>query len=176
MTIHRFAAAVAASLIALSPAIARADLYCPQQVSIFGTVTAVSPSMMTLHSTSSMGYVHVRLNHPTTNAHGMRLRPGVFAGVYGCLERGGQTFTADELTLASSADAYAGYAPRHVTIEGRVTAVQNGRVLIAANGGHGDVWVRGTVGRLRVGDDVRATGSFDPHDSGFVASGIERSH
>lgn len=173
---HALLTAVAAASFAALPAAANADLYCPQQVSIFGTVTAVRGSMITLRTRSSIGSIHVLMHRPQVNAHGLTLRPGVFAGVYGCLEQGGRTFDADEVTLAPSADAYASYSRREVMLDGRITSVQNGRVLVSTIGGHGDVWVSTTQQGLRPGEHVHVTGSFDPHEGAFVASGIAIAH
>jgi hypothetical protein len=106
----------------------------------------------------------------------LRLKDGVFAGVYGCLEAGGRLFNAEEVTLATSPDAYAQY-PRHtLTVEGQVKEVQPGRVLISETGGHGQQWVRTSKTGVHTGDSVRVTGKIDPHNGDFVASGIDRTH
>jgi hypothetical protein len=154
---------------------ATADLYCPDQISIFGNILAVRGNVMTVHTTSNIGDIHVQMNRPELNAHGLQVRPGVFVGVYGCLRPGGQLFDADEVTLATSADAYAAYQRPERSYDGTVTMVETTRVEIQTSAG-GKLWVKTSQGGLHHGDRVHTVGQFDPHDGQFTASGVSVIH
>jgi hypothetical protein len=165
-------AATAVAGLSLLPLAARADVYCPVRSSIFGTVASVRPYQLTLQTTGDLGYIHVRLDRPRTNTHGLPLRRGIFAGIYGCLEPGGQRFDAEEVTLAPSAAVYAGYAHRTYTLSGRIIGRESGRVLLQTQSEHGKVWLETDRRDLRVGEMVTAYGHFDPRDGDFEVSGI----
>lgn len=172
----RLAAVAALTLLLGVQAIATASAqqtYCPQRSSIFGTVVEVHPTMITIHtSESAMGDIHVMTHGAHIFSNGLSLSPGVYAGIYGCLTANNGMFRAEDVTLATSANTYNGYR-RHITVvEGRIDAVQSGRVLIDSNHGHGDVWVFTSRGDLKTGELVRAVGTFDPRDAAFVATSI----
>jgi hypothetical protein len=154
------------------PAVAKADIVCPTRISIFGTVDSVVGKMFTLDSESDIGHIHVYFDPSQVHSHGQALKPGAFAGVYGCLAPDRRSFNGEEVTLASSANDYVGSYPRRtVTIDGRITSVASGKVLVESDDGHGNVWVF-TNASLQRGQHVRATGSFDPRDSAFVATSV----
>jgi hypothetical protein len=154
------------------PLSARADLYCPAHTSIFGTVASVGNETMTIRTTSHFGYIHVIMHRPLTNSHGLTLRPGVFVGVYGCLQNDARAFDSTELTLANSAQEYAAYDRTPRSIDGRITAVQNGRINVTNEDGHGSMWIATSQGGLRPGDRVHVTGTYDPISGGFTATTV----
>jgi hypothetical protein len=158
---------------ALLPALADARLICPHQISIFGTVDSVSGRTFILRTTESdLGHIPVDFDPSQVRSHGLALKRGVFAGVYGCLRPDDRSFNGEEVTLANSANDYVGSYPRRVvSFDGRITSVASGRALLKTDDGYGDVWVY-TNTALRPGQHVRATGSFDPVDSAFVASSV----
>ncbi len=168
-----FIPAIAGLLVAITPAIASANLHCPERSSIFGTVVRVHPTELTLKTIESrMGMIHVMTQGSHVTANGLPLRPGVFAGAYGCLTVGDRQFNAEDVTLATDANAYSAYPRRTQMIQGRIDTVESGRILIDSNQGHGDVWVYTTQSGFRKGQLVNATGSFDPMDAAFKASSI----
>lgn len=171
---YKLLVVTAAAGLSLFPIGARADVYCPVRSSIFGTVASVRPYQITLHANGDLGFIHVRLNRPRTNTHGLSTQPGIFAGIYGCLEPGGRRFDADEVTLAPSAAAYEGYAHRTYTLSGRIIGRENARVLLQTASEHGKVWLETGRRDLRVGEMVTAYGHFDPRDGDFEVSGITR--
>jgi len=162
--------------LALVPSLALANLYCPVHSSIFGTVQRTHPTEITLKSVPSefgrLGYIHVTISGTHVNANGLPLRPGVFAGVYGCLEPNHRAFRAEDITLATDASAYSAYPRRTVTIQGRIDTIERGHFLLDSNQGHGDVWVYTNQTGLRKGQLVSVTGSFAPEDDSFQASSI----
>lgn len=146
---------------------------CPQQTSIFGTVVDSHPDEVTIHTIeSAMGDIHVLTKGARVHANGLTPQPGVYVGVYGCLNPGDRSFRAQELTYSTNANSYNGYRRRASVVTGRVDTVQTGRVLVDSNNGHGDLWVYTTRTDLRNGELVRATGTFDPRNSAFVASTV----
>ncbi len=172
---------LAAQLFALSLAIPLASLAqgsCPvRETSIFGTVRAVGASEFTIETNAHMGDIRIFTQGARMNANGIALRPGVFAGVYGCLQPMDQSFRASEVTLAASPEAYQGegrfhYESGDTWIEGRVDATAPGRVLIDSGHGHGDTWVQTAIQGLRKGQLVQATGHFTPYDRTFVATHV----
>ena len=175
-----FIPALAGVVSLLAPSTASAALTCPVRSSIFGTVTAVHPNELTLLAQPSefgrIGHIHVMSNGTHVNANGQPLRTGVFAGVFGCLQPDHRAFMAEDISLASSEEAYEqqyNQQEHTVTIDGRVDSVQNGHFLLDANGGHGDTWVYTTQPvNVRPGSFVTVTGSFRPRDNGFVASTV----
>jgi hypothetical protein len=163
---------VTAALVAvLFPALALADIYCPTQISIYGTVQNVNPHEFTLHTESHMGDVHVSFDPSQVHSHGLTLRPGVFAGVYGCLNQDRRSFNGMEVTLANSPNDYDPSARHTVSFDGRITSVASGRALLQSDDGRGNVWVY-TNTPLRPGQHVHVTGSFDPLNSAFVATSV----
>ena len=168
--------AIAGLLGAVIPVAASAALTCPVRSSIFGTVVAVHPTEMTLDTVPGefgrMGHIHVMSNGAHVNANGLPLRPGVFAGVYGCLTPNRRQFNAEDVTLAQNQSAYEAYPARTATIQGRVDTVRGGRFLLDSNGGHGDVWVYTNQAGLRTGQLVNVTGSFSARNQAFAATNV----
>jgi hypothetical protein len=159
------------------PIASLAQSNCPtRETSIFGTVRAVNAYELTLESNSRMGAIHVFTRGARLNTNGLALRPGVFAGVYGCLEPADQSFRASEVTLAASPSAYEG-GGRHYTstdtwVEGRIDNMRPGAVLIDSGHGHGDTWVETPAQGLRRGQLIQAVGRFAPGDRQFIASSV----
>ena len=168
--------AIAGLLGAVIPVAASAALTCPVRSSIFGTVNNVHPTELTLDTVPSefgrMGHIHVISNGAHVNANGLPLRPGVFAGVYGCLTPNHRQFNAEDITLAQNESAYEAYPARTSTIQGRIDTVRNGHFLLDSNGGHGDVWVYSNQGGFRAGQLVTVTGNFSPRDQTFTATSV----
>lgn len=154
-----------------APITAQADVYCPAQISIFGTVDAVSGNVMTVDTTSNIGHIHVLMHRPAMDRHGLALRPGVFAGVYGCLQRGGRTFDADAVTLASSARAYADFQRPYREYDGRIVRTSGGRIQIQTGGG--TLWITISQRGLSRGQRVRVRGYYDPSTGTFVGSRVD---
>lgn len=149
----------------------RVDVYCPAQISIFGSVDDVRGDVMTVNTTSNIGHVHVLMHRPSMDAHGLALRPGVFAGVYGCLEHGGRTFDAEAVTLARSATAYANYQRPYREYGGSVVAMNGSRIEIRTGGG--TLWVTTSQRGFSRGQRVRVRGYYDPYTGTFVGSRVE---
>ena len=164
--------ALAGLLLSIAPGVASAELYCPQRSSIFGTITGVTPTSITILTRSDDGHVPVRITGATIHSRGLALRPGVFAGAYGCMTSRERTFVAEEVTLAPSVSAYPFDTDRAVTIEGRIDAVRDGRVLIDSNQGHGNVWVYTNRDDLRTGELIRVRGTFTPQNREFEATSV----
>ena len=173
--------ALAGLVSAIAPATASAALTCPVRSSIFGTVTAAHTNELTLLAQPSefgrIGHIHVMLNGAHVTGNGQSLRPGVFAGVFGCLQPDHRSFMAEDVSLAANEEAYESQYNQQehtVTIAGRVDTVRNGHFLLDSNGGHGDVWVyTNQPVNVRPGSTVSVTGSFRPRDNGFVASTVQ---
>lgn len=157
------------------PATAHASTFCPvRETSIFGTIRDADPNMVTLETNSRMGSIHVFTHGARVYANGLTIRPGVFAGIYGCLAPADRSFKASEITLATSAETY----PRmHLTtgdtwISGRIDVVAPGRVQIDSGGGHGETWVQTSQQGLYVGQLIQAFGRFTSGDRTFVANKV----
>jgi hypothetical protein len=143
------------------------------RASYFGQIVAVRPAFFTLHTDQSIGDVHVYTRDARVRYDNMAIRPGTYAGVYGC--RSGNGLLAENVTLSSSPQSFPGMwygtsNDRQVT--GRVDAVRPGRVLIDSNNGHGDVWVLTSQPGIEVGQLVTANGYFSSNDQAFVAQSI----
>lgn len=168
------AAAIAGGFFATAPAQAAPSCIGRARTSYFGEITSVRPASFTLRTSQAIGSVHVYTHRAHVRYDGLQIRPGVYAGVYGCRWPARRALIAEDLTLAVSPQAYPGdyYAPYGTTIEGRIDAVRPGAVLIDSNGGHGNVWVLSRMPGLRTGELVRAAGRFEPADRAFVATNI----
>ena len=167
--------AIAGLLLSIAPAAASAqtDVFCPQRSSIFGTVEGnVSGNRLTLRTETDDGNIPVRFRGATIHANGLQLRTGVFAGVFGCLNPGDRSFRAEEITLATSETTYPYDRDQVVTLQGRIDAVRDGRVLIDSNHGHGNLWVQTNRDDLRTGQLIRVRGTFTQGNRSFNASSV----
>lgn len=144
----------------------------PCHVSIFGSVTAVNGRYFTLHALrSGIGNIHVDTKGARMNANSLTLRPGVFAGVYGCYAPGQRYFKASEVTLAANAQSYSGYQRRNITTTGTVVKVESGRLQIRS-AGYGYLWIYTSQTGFTVGQRVTVTGSFNPMQSSLDATSV----
>lgn len=131
-------------------------------VSLFGTITSLrgQNGFVLQPQRGSMGSVLVDYRSARINANGLTIRPGVFAGLYGCVERDGQTFKPNEVTLATSAAAY-GRANRTVTLSGTIDEVNRGWIGVRSRyTGHIHVYTAQTG--FRTGERVEVRGAYDP--------------
>lgn len=131
-------------------------------VSIFGTVSSVrGPNAFMLQPLrSSLGAIYVDYRSARINANGQSIRPGVFAGLYGCVEQDGRVFKPNEVTLAASESSYAS-ANHVVTLTGTVDEVGRGWIGVRTRyEGHIHVYTSQTG--IRTGQTVSIRGPFDP--------------
>ncbi len=106
------------------------------------------------------------------NVGGIRLRPGVYAGVWGCLPPGSRDFISEEVTISSSAATYPAqyrYAAEKI-IYGRIDRVAQGRILVHATARR-DTWVYTNESGFERGQTVEVAGHFDSNGT-FVASRV----
>lgn len=144
----------------------------PCHVSLFGNVQSVSGRYFTLRTQrSGIGYIHVDTAGARMNLNNLALRPGVYAGVYGCYAPQQRYFKASEVTLAANAQSYNGYKRRNITTTGTVVRVETGRIQIHSNG-YGYLWVYTPQTGFSVGERVSVTGSFNPMQSSLDATNI----
>jgi len=144
----------------------------PCHVSIFGSVTAAGPRYFTLHTLrSGIGNIHVDTAGARVNLNGLSLRPGVFAGVYGCYAPQQRYFKASEVTLAANAQSYSGYQRRNITTTGTVVKVESGRLQIRS-AGYGYLWIYTSQTGFMVGQRVTVSGSFNPMQSSLDATNV----
>lgn len=131
-------------------------------VSIFGTIASLrgSNGFMLQTQRGSLGTVFVDHRDARLNSNGLSVRPGVFAGVYGCVERDGQILKANEVTVAPSAAAYT--ASNHtVSLTGTVDEVHSGWIGVQSRyTGHIHVYTSQTG--IRTGERVQVRGPYDP--------------
>lgn len=175
----RTVALLAVALLAASftPNTADAKARCvgvsPQ--SIFGTVTAVRSGVFTLHTNAPVGDVNVYMpDRDVRTTGGVALRPGVYAGVWGCLPSGSHDFISEEVTISSSEATYPAqyrYSNDDRFIEGRVDQIGPKGILV-----HGtarkDTWVVTNQTGFAVGQTVRARGRFQS-DGDFTAITVD---
>jgi len=135
----------------LTAAAASAATFCPTGESFFGTIQRVSGNMLTVR-TASNHWADVRIeNNARINTNGTTMRPGVYVGAYGCVERGG-VFNASELTLSTNQAAYS------EQLTGTVQRIETGKLLVAETGhGYGQ-WYVPDIDDFHVGQSVSATG------------------
>lgn len=146
----------------------------PCHVSLFGTVTRLFPNRVefgfqTLRS--PVGNIHVYDRFARVNANGLPLQPGVFAGLYGCFVQNGRAFHAEQITLASSAQSYAGYRRPIVSVTGTVDEVGNGWIGVATRY-YGHVHVYTNQRGFRAGERISIQGAFNPVQSSINANSI----
>lgn len=142
-------------------ALATADLdTC--HVSLFGTVSQVrgSNAFMLQALRSPLRNVYVDMRSARVHANGLSVRPGVFAGLYGCLERNGRVFKPNEVTLAMSESTYAG-ANHVVALAGTVDEVGRGWIGVRTRY-NGHIQVYTSQSGLRPGERISARGPFNP--------------
>jgi hypothetical protein len=146
----------------------------PCHVSLFGTVTETMPNgvefgMDTLRS--PIGNIHVYDKDARVNSNGLSVRPGVFAGLYGCFIQNGRAFHAEEVTLATSAQAYSAYRRPTVAVTGTIDEVRNGWIGVSTRY-YGHVHVYTTQSGLRTGERVSIQGTFNPAQSSIDANSV----
>jgi hypothetical protein len=131
-------------------------------VSLFGTIGQVrGPNAFMLQTLRSpLGAVYVDYRSARMNANGLTIRPGIFTGLYGCVEQDGRVFKPNEVTLASSESAYS--AANHViALTGTIDEVGRGVIGVRTRyNGHIHVYTSQTG--LRIGERVSVRGPFDP--------------
>lgn len=164
-------AALLGGAIAAAPSAAQASQGCGNtpRASYFGTVTTVHPGYFTLRTHASMGSIHVYTREAHITGNGQALRPGVWAGVYGCAWESRDGLIAENVTLSAGRPAF---TSNDRVIQGRIDAIQPGRVLIDSGSGHGDTWIEANTGGLQNGEFIRASGYFTPYDRVFVANSL----
>lgn len=172
--------AIAPAAIAPQSAIAAQSCSNTPRTSYFGNIESVKPSYFLLATNSSVGKVHVYTHGAHINYNGQSLRPGVYAGVYGCEWESRDAVIAENITLSANQASFPGNGfpgsrtSTDRTVEGRIDQVRSDRVLIDSGSGHGDTWVvTNDAPQLRNGDLIRATGSFSSADRSFVASNVQ---
>ncbi|HET9030283.1 MAG TPA: hypothetical protein VFN49_08900 [Candidatus Aquilonibacter sp.] len=166
---------------AAAPHAAQAAQNCGSvaRTSYFGTVTTVHPAYFTLHTNAAIGSLHVYTHGAHVNYNGQALRPGVWAGVYGCNWRSRDGLVAEDVTLSSTQASYPGdpddrYTSGDRVVQGRIDSVRADRILIDSGNGHGNTWVLTNGAQsFQTGELVRATGSFSQRDRAFVATNVE---
>ena len=159
----------------LAPVSAKADGCIGQKpASIFGTVVSSQGDSFTLRDSTGRN-IDVNKQDAHMDYDGLSLNPGVYAGVYGCAT-GQQAFTAEIVTLSSSAQTYPSryrYTSKDKYVDGTVVETHPGQVLIhGTSGDHSDVWVMTNQTGFSKGETIHATGYFIQGDRGFVASNI----
>jgi hypothetical protein len=131
-------------------------------VSLFGTINTTRGlkafTITPLRGSTSSIYV----DHTSArmNGNGLPIRPGMFVGLYGCVEQDGRIFKADEVTLARSASAYAA-ANHEVMLVGTIDEVHSGWIGVRTRY-NGHIHVYTSENGLRLGDRVRIRGPYDP--------------
>ncbi len=168
--------------------------------SVYGTIKSVEGRAFSMNATDDLygryirttredGSLLVRASGARINYDGLAIRPGVFAGVYGCFA-GRENFDASRITLATSLQTYPGRHGRLVrdrddqsmsrarqTITG--TVVTNGpgtRVLISTADGRQIAVFTSELRRARVGDRVMATGYINSKGSFQASSARDLTH
>lgn len=183
---HAFiTAALLGGALAAAPHAAQAAQSCngAARTSYFGTVTTVHPSYFTLRTNSSIGSVHVYTHGARVNYNGQSLRPGVWAGVYGCNWNARDGLIAEDVTLSSNQANYPGdpddqytnasrYTSNDRSVQGRIDEVRPDRVLIDSGSGHGDTWVVTNTNNLQTGERIQANGYFSQDDRAFIANSV----
>lgn len=131
-------------------------------VSLFGTVSSVrgANAFMLQPLRSSLGAIYVDYRSARINSNGLSIRPGVFAGLYGCVEQDGHVFKPNEVTLAASESTYAS-ANHVVTLTGVVDEVGRGWIGVRTRY-DGHIHVNTSQTGLRTGETVSIRGPFDP--------------
>lgn len=131
-------------------------------VSLFGTISQVrsSNAFMLNPLRSSLGSVYVDTRSARINTNGLSVHPGVFAGLYGCVEQDGRVFKPNQITLATSESTYAS-ANHVVALTGTIDEVGRGWVGVRTRyNGHIHVYTSQTG--LRSGERVSVRGPFNP--------------
>jgi hypothetical protein len=160
----------------LIPVSAKADGCIGQKpASLYGTIVSAHSGYFTLRDSTGR-HIDVNKQDAHLDYDGLSLNPGVYAGVYGCTISGQRAFTAEIVTLASSAQTYPSryrYTSDDKYVDGTVMETHPGQILIhSTSGGHGDVWVMTNQSGFSQGQPIHATGYFIEGDRGFVASNI----
>ena len=144
-----------------------------QPESIFGTIQNVeTPSRFNLTATrENYTYIHV-YHYPETLFHdnGLTLRPGVYAGIYGCYSPDRRSFQAEEITLSTTPQDYSGYRRKTVTVVGTVTSIESGYFEMDSSMGHMKVFTSNKG--YHAGERLSVRGNFNPMDSSFNAASV----
>ncbi len=146
----------------------------PRQ-SVFGTVTEVNGLQFRLRREAPHGYLDIHMPDNDVRAvGGVTLRPGVFAGVFGCLPPQSHDFISEEVTISSSEATYPRqyrYSSRDTdSIYGRVDTVRPDRLLVRSTAGR-DTWVITHRTGIATGQTVRVIGYFKSNGT-FVADTV----
>lgn len=145
------AATVVAGAATLFATAAAPAAQCPTEESFFGTIQRVNGTTITV-KTPNGHYADVRIiSGARMNMNGNTLRPGTFAGLYGCVEPGG-IFRANEVTLSANDDTY------HETLTGTVQRVESGRIIVRETGNRSGTWLVPDGSMFKVGQSVTAVG------------------
>jgi hypothetical protein len=144
-----------------------------QRQSVFGTVATpvVNDRFNFATLRTDFGHIDVDTRGAVIHANGLTIRPGIFAGVFGCFAPGNRIFKAEEITLSTSPMSYNGYGRKSVTIQGTVTQIEHGRLGVEAPH-YGHLYVYTSRTGYRIGERVSITGNFNPQDSSFNAATI----
>jgi hypothetical protein len=131
-------------------------------VSLFGTVASLRGpnAFMLTPIRSSIGSVYVDHTSSRINANGLTIRPGVFTGLFGCVEQDGRVFKPNEVTLATSASAYSA-ASHEVTMVGTIDEVHSTWIGVRTRY-NGHIHVYTSENGLRTGERVRVRGPYNP--------------
>lgn len=144
--------------------------------SLYGTIESVHNGYFTMRSESSGRNIDVNTQEAHMVSDGLSPNSGVYAGVFGCIIQGQRAFTAETVTLASSAQTYPAryrYTSKDKYVDGTVLETRDGQVLIrSTTGDHGDVWVMTNQTGFSQDQPIHATGYFVEGDRGFIASNV----
>ncbi|MGZ3497432.1 MAG: hypothetical protein ACXWNK_01630 [Vulcanimicrobiaceae bacterium] len=144
-----------------------------QRESIFGSVANVeSANRFNLASTrEQFTYIHVYHYRETLfHDNGLTLRPGVYAGIFGCYSPDHRSFRAEEITLSSTPANYNGYQRKTVSVVGTVTSIEPSYLEMDTSMGHMKVYT--SRKGYRVGERLSVRGNFSPMDGSFNAASI----
>jgi hypothetical protein len=143
----------------------------PCHESVFGTIRSMPrPNALMLSQLHTGRMLYVDYRGASIRSNGQSLRPGVFAGLYGCYERNETVFKAESATLASSVQTYRTLR-EEVTVRGVIDEVHPGMLGVRTlHNGHIHVYTaeRG----FRLGETVIATGPFDPLTGALRATSV----
>jgi hypothetical protein len=153
-----------------SPSANAAVGLCPATTSLYGTVQSVRGNDV-LVKTGQHGYEHFLVQGADLDTNGLRLRPGIFIGAFGCSADNFRTFRAVRATLAYSAATYPSRTRHQQVLTGTVVQLQGSRLLVQTGEPYGLVHVyKLDTDDVRAGQRISLTGAFNP-DGSFSRSG-----